>query len=189
MKMRFDLGAWSRMLFFALLPWLSTVAVLGVSAFLSVAGYLSFRPSLVRQVIEKRPLPLLFLLAFAGWATLSCLWSIYPDHIQALKLWLTLAGGLMFAGSGMRRTFGPTADQRGRPGGVSCFGGLAWGGGALGTAPSVTPSIPNSDLGYRPHHWPGQLSGRVDDLGRRSRIDGLGRRYGYADRRRGRIAL
>ena len=97
MKVRFDLGAAARTLFFALLPWLSTVAVLGVSAFLSVAGYLSLRPSLVRQVVEKRPLPLLLLLAFAGWASLSCLWSIYPVHILALKLWLTLAGGLSFA--------------------------------------------------------------------------------------------
>ena len=97
MKLRFDLGASARTALFALLPWLSTIAILGVAAFVSVAGYLSFRPSLVRQAIEKRPLPLLLLLAFAGWATLSCLWSIYPNHIQALKLWLTLAGGVMFA--------------------------------------------------------------------------------------------
>ncbi len=97
MKTRFDLSAASRTLLFSLLPWLSAVAILGVAPFVSVAGYLSFRPSLVRQAIEKRPLPLVLLLAFAGWASLSCLWSIYPNHVQALKLWLTLTGGLLFA--------------------------------------------------------------------------------------------
>lgn len=97
MKMRFDLGAAARTMLFVLLPWLCSVAVLGVAAFVTVAGYLSFRFSLVRQALEKRPLPLLLLLAFAGWAALTCLWSVYPNHIQALKLWLVLVGGLMFA--------------------------------------------------------------------------------------------
>lgn len=99
LPVRFDLGASARALFFVTLPWLATVAVLGVAAFLSVAGYLSLRPSLLRQVFEKRPLPLVLLLGFALWATLTCLWSIYPNHIQALKLWLTVGGGLMFAGA------------------------------------------------------------------------------------------
>ncbi len=93
MKIRFDLGAAARTLLFVLLPWLCAVAVLGLAAFVSVAGYLSFRLSLVRQAIEKRPLPLLLLLAFAGWVTLSSLWSVYPNHIQALKLgWCSRAG-------------------------------------------------------------------------------------------------
>lgn len=99
MKRRFDLGAAARTLLFLLLPWLCTVAILGTAAFASVAGFLSLRLSLLRQALEKRPLPLLLLLAFAGWVALSALWSNYGDHIQALKLWLTLIGGLMFAGA------------------------------------------------------------------------------------------
>ncbi|MFZ2029818.1 MAG: hypothetical protein WAU68_05895 [Vitreimonas sp.] len=102
MKLRFDLGVVARSLFFVLLPWLCTVAILGVASFVSVAGFLSARLSLLRQVVEKRPLPLLLLLTFAAWVTASALWSIYPDHIQAPKLWLTLAGGLLFAGAASR---------------------------------------------------------------------------------------
>jgi len=96
---RFDLGAPARTLLFVLLPWLCTVAVLGVASFVSVAEFLSVRLSLLRQAFEKRPLALLLLLAFAGWVAVSALWSPYADHIQALKLWLTLAGGLLFAGA------------------------------------------------------------------------------------------
>src|SRR5690349_2320246 len=96
---RFDLGTVARTLFFVLLPWLCTVAILGVAAFVSVAGALSARLSLLRQALEKRPVALLLLLAFAGWAAMSSFWSGYPDHIQALKLWLTLVGGMLFAGA------------------------------------------------------------------------------------------
>lgn len=102
MKLRFDLGAGARTLFFVLLPWLATVAILGVAAFLSVAGFLSARLSLMRQAIEKRPLPLLLLLAFVAWAALSAFWSSYSNHTQALKLWLTLLGGLLFAAAASR---------------------------------------------------------------------------------------
>jgi O-antigen ligase len=97
MSRRFDLGTVARTLFFVLLPWLCTVAILGVAAFVGIAGALSARLSLLRQPLEKRPLALLLLLAFAGWAAISSLWSGYPDHLQALKLWLTLIGGLLFA--------------------------------------------------------------------------------------------
>ncbi|MBI3439322.1 MAG: O-antigen ligase family protein [Proteobacteria bacterium] len=97
MSRQFDLGAVARTLMFVLLPWLCTVAILGVAAFVSVAGALSVRLSRVRQALEKRSLALLLLLAFAAWAAVSSLWSNYPDHIQALKLWLTLLGGLLFA--------------------------------------------------------------------------------------------
>jgi len=99
---QFDLGAVARTLLFVLLPWLATVAVLGVASFVSVAGLLSARLSLLRQAFEKRPLSLWLLLAFAAWAAISCLWSPYLDHIQALKLWLTLVGGLLFAGAACR---------------------------------------------------------------------------------------
>ncbi|MBS0386660.1 MAG: hypothetical protein JSS00_15065 [Proteobacteria bacterium] len=99
MKVRFDLGLAARTLMFALLPFLCTVAILGTAPFVSVAGYLSSSFSLLRQAFEKRPLPLLLLLGFAAWAAASSLWSPYLNHVQALKLWLTLAGGLLFAGA------------------------------------------------------------------------------------------
>ena len=102
MKLRFDLGAGARTLFFVLLPWLCTVAVLGVASFLSVAGFLSARLSLLRQAVEKRSLPLVLFLGFAGWVAISALWSNYSNHIQALKLWLTLLGGLLFAAAASR---------------------------------------------------------------------------------------
>lgn len=116
MRVRLDLGAWARALFFALAPFLSTVAVLGIAAFFSVAGYLSFNFSLLRQAFEKRPSPLLFLIAFAGWASVSSLWSPYSDHLQALKLWLTLGGGLFFAAAA-------SVDERARRATFAC--GLA----------------------------------------------------------------
>jgi O-antigen ligase len=86
----------ARVAFFALLPAAAAGGGLALAVLLAAAGALSFRPSLLRQALENRPLPLLLLLAFVSWAALSSAWSPHPNHLQAPKLLLTVGLGLVF---------------------------------------------------------------------------------------------
>jgi O-antigen ligase len=80
--------------FFALLPVVATGGGLAAAPLLGLAGVLTIRPSLVRQ---SPPLAVWLVLAFAAWAALSSLWSPFHNHGQALRLWLTLLPGVLFA--------------------------------------------------------------------------------------------
>src|SRR5262249_28410085 len=63
----------------------------------TIAGVASVRLSRVRQALENMPLWLAVLLAFALWVVISCLWSPFPNHIQAPKFAATFVGGLIFS--------------------------------------------------------------------------------------------
>lgn len=80
------------------------------------AGAFSFRPSLLRQVIENKPAVVLMLLAFTAWVIVSSTWSAHPDHRQAYKLAAIVPLGLLFAAAA-------TADSAARR--LTSAGGLA----------------------------------------------------------------
>lgn len=82
---------------FALLPAASVGGALALPVLLCLAGALALRPSLIRQVLEKKAWPLWTVIAFLVWAAASSLWSAYPGHAQALKLAILAPLGLMFA--------------------------------------------------------------------------------------------
>ena len=86
---------------FALLPAAAVGGALALPVLLCLAGALALRPSVIRQVLEKKARPLWAVIAFLVWAAGSSLWSAYPGHAQALKL-VTLAPlGLMFAAASL----------------------------------------------------------------------------------------
>jgi O-antigen ligase len=80
---------------------------MAMAVLVALAGALSWRPSLARQLIESKPFTAALLASFVAWAALSSLWSPYPDHIQAPKLAATVLLGLCFAA-------GATADRESR---------------------------------------------------------------------------
>lgn len=97
-----DLGGPARAAFFALLPAAAVSGGLAIAVLIAAAGAASFRPSLLRQAIEIRPVAVLALLAFIVWAVVSSAWSPYPDHVQAPKLAATIGLGLVFAWAASR---------------------------------------------------------------------------------------
>lgn len=70
---------------------------MALPALICLFALLSLRPSLFSQAFEKRPLAIGLLVAFAAWAAVSCFWSPFPDHRQAVKLILLTPLGLVFA--------------------------------------------------------------------------------------------
>lgn len=83
--------------FFALLPAASAGGALGLPVLLCLAAALLVRPSLLKQVFERRPLALVFLLAFWVWALATSTWSAQPGYQQAGKLAALAPLGLIFA--------------------------------------------------------------------------------------------
>lgn len=112
------LGAVARAVLFALIPGAGVAGGLALAPLLGGAGVAAFHPSLVRQVFEKKPLPILFLIAFCLWAILSTLWTCYPDHIQAPKLAAIVGLGLLFAASAFNT---PESARLTRAGALAAF--------------------------------------------------------------------
>lgn len=94
--MRLTASAIAITLLFAFLPAVSAGGAMGMPVFLCVAGVLAFRPSLLAQAIEKRPIALLLLIAFWGWALITSAWSAQPGYAQAGKLAVLVPLGLLF---------------------------------------------------------------------------------------------
>lgn len=114
------IGGPARAAFFVLLPAFGVGGALGVPVLLCLAGALSLRPSLLRQVVDKRPSAILLLLALAGLAVLSSAWSAGPAApLQALKVAAIVLFGLAFAGDAAAS---PRLTQAG---GVAAFTVLA----------------------------------------------------------------
>lgn len=85
----------ARAVFFALVPAVAVGGAMGLPLLLSIAGLAALGPSQFRQVLEKRPIGLALLVAWAGWAALTSLWSPW-DGPTALKISVLLALGLIF---------------------------------------------------------------------------------------------
>ncbi|MEQ1490205.1 MAG: O-antigen ligase family protein [Terricaulis sp.] len=85
----------ARAVFFALLPAAAAGGAMGLPVLLSLVGLASLSPNLLRQVLEKRPLVLALLGAWAAWAALSSLWSPW-DGPTAAKTIALIALGLPF---------------------------------------------------------------------------------------------
>jgi len=92
----------SAMFFALLLPAAAVGGTMAFPALICLFALVAFRPSLLRQAIENRPLAIALLLTFTAWAALSCVWSSFADHRQALKLILLVPLGLLFAGAASR---------------------------------------------------------------------------------------
>lgn len=91
-----DSRAWVRIGFFSLVPLAGVAGALALAPMIGLAGALSTRLGLLKQAIEKRPLPILLLLLLTAWAAVATAWS--PFHgTQALRLALTLLPGIMLA--------------------------------------------------------------------------------------------
>ncbi len=97
-----SVGTVTRVAFFALLPGLAVGGALGLPVVLCLAGALSLQPSVLRQVLEKRPIAILLLLAFTVWAGASLAWTAYPQSQQPLKLAALVPLGLLFAAAAAR---------------------------------------------------------------------------------------
>ncbi|MBX3428456.1 MAG: O-antigen ligase family protein [Hyphomonadaceae bacterium] len=95
--MRTKLGPadFARAAFFALLPAVAAGGAMALPVLLSLAGILSLGTGLFRQVLEKRPVGLGILVAWAGWAAVSSLWSPW-DGPTAAKTCTLLALGIPF---------------------------------------------------------------------------------------------
>lgn len=85
----------ARAAFFALLPAVAAGGAMGLPVFLSITGLASLDPSLLRQVLEKRPRVLALLAVWAAWAAVTSLWSPW-DGPTAVKTVALLALGLPF---------------------------------------------------------------------------------------------
>ena len=121
----------ARAAFFVLLPAIGAGGALGVPVLLCLAGVASIRPSLLRQAIEKRPLPIVLLLALTAWIALASAWSPYPGAVtQAVKVGLIVTLGLMFAAAAVA----PASRRLTLAGGVAAFAVL----GALLTIEAAT---------------------------------------------------
>jgi O-antigen ligase len=83
--------------FFGLLPLVSAAGGLAAAPLLGLAGVLSIQPSRLRDDLRAIPAAIWLLLAFLAWAAISSLWSSYHNHGQALRFWLTVLPGLIFA--------------------------------------------------------------------------------------------
>jgi O-antigen ligase len=102
--------------FFALVPAIGVGGALALAVLMCLAGALAFRPSLIRQALENRPLPLVLLVAAVLWAMTSTLWSPLRFDDQLIKLALLTPLGLMFAGAA---TADPKARRIAQAGGVA----------------------------------------------------------------------
>ena len=69
---------------------------MGLPLLMGLAGLAAFRPSILRQVIEKRPVALGLLLLFMSWAVLSASWSDWHGT-TAFKIAALFVVGLLFA--------------------------------------------------------------------------------------------
>ena len=95
MKQALGPADFARAVFFALLPAVAVAGAMGLPLLISLAGLTALGPRLIRQVLEKRPLALGLLLAWAAWAALTSLWSPW-DGPTAAKILALLALGLPF---------------------------------------------------------------------------------------------
>lgn len=95
--MRTGLGPadFARAVFFALLPAVAAGGAMGLPLLMSLAGLAALAPGVFRQVLEKRPVALALLLAWAVWAALTSLWSPW-DGPTSWKMLALLALGLPF---------------------------------------------------------------------------------------------
>lgn len=91
------IGRAARSAFFVLLPAFGVGGALGLPVLICLAGAASLRPSLLRQVVEKRPVTLLLLIALLGLSAVSSLWSEHAAGVQALKLAILAPLALLFA--------------------------------------------------------------------------------------------
>jgi O-antigen ligase len=91
------IGGFARAAFFVLLPAVGVGGALGLPVLMCLAGALSLRPSLLRQAVESRPLPLLLMLAFLALSVSSAAWSEFAAGPQALKIAVLSAAGLLLA--------------------------------------------------------------------------------------------
>ncbi len=96
MKSALGPADFARAAFFALLPATAAGGAMGLPLLMSLAGILAIGPSLLRQVIEKRPIVIALLATWAGWAAVSSLWSPW-DGPTAVKTIALLALGIPFA--------------------------------------------------------------------------------------------
>ena len=85
----------ARAVFFALLPAVAAGGAMGLPLLMALAGLAALGPSAFRQVLEKRPLSLALLVAWAAWAGASSLWSPW-DGPTALKTFSLMALSLPF---------------------------------------------------------------------------------------------
>ena len=85
--------------FFALVPAISVGGALAMAVLVCTAGALAFRPSLVRQAFEKRPLPVVLIAAMTLWAMTTTLWSPMRFDDQVAKLAFIVPLGAMFVAS------------------------------------------------------------------------------------------
>lgn len=97
MKFVYRPDAVARGLFFALVPAVAVGGGMALPVLLALAGAFALRPSLLRQVVENKPLPLGLFVAFVAWAVLSTAWSSYGVPTQAIKLTVLVPLGLTFA--------------------------------------------------------------------------------------------
>ncbi len=141
---------YARAIFFALVPTASVGGGLGLPVLLGLAGVFSFRPSLLRQVFEIKPLPLLTLLAFLGWTIASTAWTSHPAHTQALKLGAIALFGLIFVAAA-------TADAQARR--------LTWAAG-LAAFLILALSLAVEAIGGLPLNRAAQPAAEIGDLGR-----------------------
>jgi len=85
--------------YFLVLPAVGVGGALPIAVTIVLATLAAFRPSLVRQVLENRPWPVVLLLAVTLWAMISTLWSPLPWDDQVAKLAVLIPAGVMFAAS------------------------------------------------------------------------------------------
>lgn len=109
----------ARAAMFALVPPAAAGGAMAIAMIVSIAGAASLTWTGARELVEKKPLPILLLLAFAGWAVVSATWSPAPAGAQAAKIFFLATLGLAFAGAAM-------ADARlTRAAGIAAFAVLA----------------------------------------------------------------
>jgi O-antigen ligase len=100
-KLAFEPSDFARTAFFALLPAVAAGGAMGLPLLISLAGLAALRPSLLGQLIEKRPIALVALTAFVAWAAISSIWSPFngPSWAKVGALFLL---GLVFAAAAAR---------------------------------------------------------------------------------------
>lgn len=96
MRVVFEPSGFARAIFFSLLAVIAAAGAMGLPLLLSLAGLAAVRPTVFRQVLEKRPIALALLAAFAAWAAATSAWSP-TDQPTALKVTALLILGLFFA--------------------------------------------------------------------------------------------
>ncbi len=151
MKSAFSPGDFARAAFFALLPVVAAGGAMGLPLLMGLAGLAAIGPSIFRQVIEKRPIALAFLVAFAAWAGASSLWSDW-DGPTALKISAMLALGGLFAAAAANNA---RAARLTLAGGLAAFVVLAallaveaaWG---MPLNRAVNPELPFGELNRNP---------------------------------------